>query len=144
VFEATTETTADRARAWDALIDVSSWPQWTRSMTEVCRLDNGALGVGSAARIKQPGMPPMVWRVTELREGASFSWATRLPGVRTVGHHRLDIAPSGRVRITVGIEQHGPLAGLVRVLSGQRIRRYLRMEVDGLKAAAEQAPVEGG
>jgi uncharacterized protein YndB with AHSA1/START domain len=143
MYEATANTTADRARAWAALTDVTDWPQWTRSISTLRRRDEGALRVGSAAEIKQPGMPALVWRVTELRDGESFRWEARSPGVRTIGDHQVSADPAGGTRITVRVEQHGPLAGLVRLLTGRRTRRYLRMEADGLKAAAEQASVPG-
>jgi Polyketide cyclase / dehydrase and lipid transport len=138
MFEATIDTTADRERAWAALVDVTDWPRWTRSVSAVRRLDDGAFGVGSAARVKQPGMPALVWRVTELRDREAFTWEARLPGVRTVGYHRLAVDPSGRTRITVGVRHHGALSPLVAAFTGGRTRRYLDMELAGLKAAAER------
>ena len=54
-------------------------------MTSVERLDDGPLHVGSRARVKQPGMMPLIWEVTELRDQEVFTWATRSPvSVRSV------------------------------------------------------------
>ena len=106
-------------------------------MTSVERLDDGPLHVGSRARVKQPGMMPLIWEVTELRDQEVFTWATRSPGVRTVGVHRLDPNPDGTTRITLEIQQTGPLAWLIGLLIGARNRRYLGMEAAGLKAASE-------
>ncbi len=133
----TTTTTADLARTWAVLTDVTTWPRWTRSMTSVERLDEGALRVGSRAKAKQPGMPPMTWHVDELRDNEVFTWSAKTPGVHTTGVHRLTANPDGTTEITLEIEQRGPLAGVVNLLTGARTRRYLGLEAAGLKAAAE-------
>jgi uncharacterized membrane protein len=136
-LEASAQTAAAPATAWAVLTDVTAWPEWTASMTSVERLDEGPLRIGSRVRIKQPGMPPMIWEVDEVREQHSFSWSSRMPGLRISGHHRLRPDPDGTTRIIVEIEQHGPLAGIVGLLTGGRSRRYLQMEAGGLKAASE-------
>ena len=43
----------------------------------------------------------------------------------------------GGTRITLVLDQHGPLAGLIRLLTQRKTRRYLHLEANGLKAAAE-------
>jgi len=68
-----------------------------------------------------------------------FTWATRAPGVRVVGRHVLAPAGDRTVRITLEIRQSGPLAGLVRALTGRRTARFLDLEARGLKAASEAA-----
>ncbi len=136
-LDATATTTASVERAWSALVDVTSWPQWTASITSVERLDEGPLEVGSRARIKQPGTPALVWVVEELREPEGFTWTARSAGVRTVGRHTLHANPDGTTQILLEAEHHGPLAGIVEALTGRRTRGYLRLEAAGLKAASE-------
>jgi uncharacterized membrane protein len=136
-LETTVDTDADLADTWAVLSDVATWPRWTKSMTSVEPLDDGALRVGSRVRIKQPGMLTMVWRVSDLREHEAFSWEASSLGVRTVGHHWLQRNPDGTTRIRLAVEQHGALAGLVRALTAARTRRYIAMEAAGLKAASE-------
>jgi uncharacterized membrane protein len=136
-IETTATTDAGLADTWSVLVDVETWPRWTTSMTSVRRLDEGPLRVGSRARIKQPGMPEMVWRVSELRENELFSWESSSPGVRTVGHHGITRNPDGTTQIWLAVEQHGLLAGLIRALTGSRTRRYIELEAAGLKAASE-------
>ncbi len=95
---------------WSTLGDVEGWPDWTDSVTEVERLDDGDLGVGSRARVKQPGMPRLVWEVTECAPGEVFSWAAKVPGVTTTGGHRLAPGVDGSVTVTLTLDQEGLLA----------------------------------
>ena len=136
-FEQTISTAVDPTRAWTALAEVTAFPAWTRSMTSVEPLDGADLRVGRRYRIRQPGMLALVWRVSQVREGESFVWESRVAGVRTVASHELSADPAGGARITLSIDQSGALAGLIGALTGGRTRRYLRMEADGLKAASE-------
>ncbi|MFD2762889.1 SRPBCC family protein [Micromonospora eburnea] len=133
----TISTTASIEHCWAALEDVTSYPRWTASMSLVELLDGPALRMGNRFRIRQPGLAATVWRVCELSPGTSFAWEARAPGVRTVGHHRVDRQPDGTTRIRIGIRQTGALAWLVALLIGAKTRRYVRMEAAGLKAAAE-------
>jgi uncharacterized membrane protein len=116
-------------------------------VSEVERLDSGDFGAGSRARVKQPGMPRLVWEVTEYVPGEVFSWASKVPGVTTTGGHRLVAAPGGagsggdvpgdRVTVTLTLDQEGFLAPAVWRLTGSRSRRYVQMEADGLKRRCE-------
>ncbi len=137
-YEETITAGAAQARVWEALAAVTTWPRWTESMQEVQPLDGGDLTLGHRFRIKQPGMPPLVWRVSAVQAGESFTWETRSPGVRTSGFHRLAANPDGTTRITLVVDQTGPLAGLLNLLMGARTRRFLALEAAGLKAASEE------
>src|SRR5262245_19367963 len=116
-YDETTTTAADIGRAWAALSGVTTYPKWTPSMTTVTALDGEALEVGRRFRIKQPGLPPVVWRVSELHEGESFTWEAHSPGVHTVAFHRLSDKADGTTQITIGIRQTGVLSGLIRALT---------------------------
>jgi uncharacterized membrane protein len=142
-YEQTATAAATTAQAWTALTDVTSLPRWTTTMTAVEPLDGAQLSIGNRYKIRQPGLAAMVWRVTELRDGESYLWETRSPGVRTVGFHRVAADPGGGTLITIGLDQTGPLAGLLGLLLGGRIRRYLAIEAAGLKAASESVAAGG-
>lgn len=133
------DTSADLDAAWDALTDVASWPQWTASMTVVERLDEGPLRAGSRARIKQPVFPWLVWEVSEIRERSEFTWFTTAPGTRTEGRHVLTRNPDGTTRITLVLDQTGPLGVVFGKLTAGKTRRFLALEAAGLKAASEAA-----
>jgi uncharacterized protein YndB with AHSA1/START domain len=136
-YEVAVEIAAPPERVWAVLVDVERWPEWTPTMTRVRRLDRGPFGTGSAARIKQPRLPPAVWRVTAFDPGRSFSWTATGPGVRTVAGHHLGPGSDGSVTVTLTIEQSGPLAGLLWRLTSGLTRRYVDTEAHSLKRRCE-------
>lgn len=138
-YEETTRTSAELAHAWTALSQVTSFPRWTASMESVTPLDGEELAVGRRYRIRQPGLPPTVWRVSEVRAGEAFTWEASSPGAHTTAYHRLIRNPDGSTQITIGLHQRGALAGLLGLVIGRKTRRFLTLEAAGLKAAAEAA-----
>jgi hypothetical protein len=135
-YDETTQTSVDPGRAWSALSAVTTYPRWTSSMTTVTPLDGTDLAIGHRFRIKQPGLPAVVWQVTELSEGESFTWEAHSPGVHSVAFHRVH-PTAGGTQIVIGLRQTGSLAGLLKMLTETKTRRFLRLEAAGLKAAAE-------
>jgi uncharacterized protein YndB with AHSA1/START domain len=125
---------ADVEDAWAVLHDVEHWPSWTRSLTSITL--HGPLEVGARATIRQPRMPVLEWQVIEVEPGRSFAWENQLAGLRTVAHHEVAPAAAGTSALTLSLDQSGSLAGPARLLTARRTRRYLRMEADGLAAAA--------
>ncbi len=137
-FEKQIDVTARAEAVWAVYVDVERWPEWTDSITSVELLDPAPLAVGSRARIRQPRLPVAEWTVTEMEPGRSFTWTATGPGVRTTGVHRVDSVGEG-ARATAILEQAGPGGALVGLLTGRLTRRYLSMELEGLKARAEGA-----
>ncbi|MBM0277635.1 SRPBCC family protein [Micromonospora tarensis] len=137
-FGADTEIAADVEQVWAVLVDVPRWPEWTASVTQAERGEPGPLAVGATARLTQPKLRPALWRVTELADRSGFVWVSESPGVRTTGEHRLLPLPDGRTRVELAIDQSGPLAGLIGRLYGGLLRRYVRLEADGLRRRCER------
>ena len=135
-FQTSTHIDAKVERVWEILIDVERWPEWTRSMSTVKRLDPGPLTVGSRARITQPKLPTVVWQVTELTPLQSFSWTARGVGITSVADHRLASTDSG-TDLTLALRQTGPLSAVLGMVTGELKRRYLEMEAQGLKQRTE-------
>ncbi|MET7469644.1 SRPBCC family protein [Micromonospora sp. NPDC005686] len=136
-FVESVEIAADVEQVWAVQSDIERWPEWTPSVTAARRLEPGPLALGSTARLEQPRLPPAVWRVTEIEPPYSFVWESAGPGVRTRGEHRLAPTGDGRTRAELVLTQTGPLAGLVGLLAGPMVRRYLRQEADGLRRRCE-------
>ena len=83
------EIDAPAAVVWDVFSDVERWPEWTASVTRLVALDGPGLAVGKRFEIKQPRMPKLVWEVTEVTPGASWTWVQRSPGGLTVARHEV-------------------------------------------------------
>ena len=124
---------------WAVMSDVERWPEWTRSVRSVERLDQGPLAVGSRARVRQPRLPPAIWTVTALEPGRFFEWRSPAPGLLSVGGHRVDAAGEHASRVTLSLTWSGPLAAVMRLLFGKLSRRYVEMEAQGLKRRCEAA-----
>lgn len=121
---------------WDTWMDVERWPEWTRSIESIERLDSAGLGLGSRFRIRQPGIPAAIWAVTEFELGRSFTWGSQIFGVRNVAAHRLE--PRGEIAsVTLTLEQTGWLARLIRSKAEKTAREFLAMESQGLKRRCE-------
>jgi hypothetical protein len=121
---------------WRLTEDIESWPAITPTVTGLERLDDGALRVGSAARIEQPGLPPKVWTVTRLEQNALFEWETRIYGVRFTGRHQLAATDDG-CRNTLVLDLTGRGAGVLGTLARKKLRKSLAAENAAFKIRAE-------
>jgi uncharacterized membrane protein len=123
---------------WDVFSDVERWPEWTASVTSLVGLDGPALTVGRRFAIKQPGMSKLVWKVTEIDPGWSWTWVQRSPGVLVIARHFVIAQPGGRTLVRQQLDQRGALGALVGRLMVQKTKRFLKLEAQGLKARSEQ------
>jgi uncharacterized membrane protein len=129
---------------WDVYSDVERWPEWTASVTRLVALDGPGIAVGKRFEIKQPRMPKLVWQVTEVTPGASWTWVQRSPGGLTVARHDVIAESDGRTKVRLQIDQRGPVGALVGLLMRGMTKRYLELEAAGLKARSEQVRHRGG
>jgi uncharacterized membrane protein len=133
-----TEVNAAPDEIWRLFVDVERWPEMTKSMREVRRLDSGPLRVGSEAMVRQPGLPRIRWRVTALDPGRSFTWQAPTTGMTSVAVHLVEASEPGSV-ITLSIRTEGPLGGAMGALFSRRALRSITMEMEGFRRTAEAA-----
>ncbi|ORA16556.1 SRPBCC family protein [Mycobacterium arosiense] len=138
ITEDSVEIDAPPQLVWDVFTDVEHWPDWTASVTSLIGLDAAALAVGRRFAIKQPGMPKLVWRVTELDPGRSWTWVQRSPGGRVSARHDVIARPGGPTLVRQQLDQGGALGALVGWLMAKKTKRFLDLEAQGLKAHAER------
>ncbi len=109
----------------------------TDSIDRVEVLDT-PFALSGRARVHQPKMPAATWTVTAFKENETFTWESRSPGVTTTAAHHIVPNPDGTVTVRLVLDQKGPLAPLIALLTGRLTRRYVTMEANGLKTKAEQ------
>ena len=124
-------------RVWDVFSDVERWPAWTASVTSLTLIEGSGVAVGTRVRIKQPRFPHLVWEVTEVEPGVSWTWVSTSPGARTAATHILSSRGPASTDVVQIIEQTGPLGVLDGRLTRRLTRRYLTMEAAGLKQRVE-------
>ncbi|WP_112274410.1 SRPBCC family protein [Lentzea terrae] len=125
-------------RVWAVLVDVERWPERIPTVDSVERLDDGPLAVGSRTRLRQPRFSPAVWTVTELTDGASFTWESKTSGVTVVASHNVEQHPDGS-RLTLALTVSGLLAGVGWLMTKSLTTRYVETEAASIKAAAESS-----
>jgi len=140
-FEIAVAINATTEVVWAVLTDVEHWPQWTASVKTVTRLDGADLCLGSRVEIKQPKLPTMLWTVTELDPGRSFTWQAKRTGATMRARHQLRGLAEGPVHVTLGVDQSGPIGRLLGAPPFSTFaKRYVQMEADGLKQRSEGRP----
>jgi uncharacterized membrane protein len=122
---------------WELFSDVERWPEWTTSVTSLVGEDGANLAVGRRFSIKQPGMPKLIWTVTELDPGRSWAWVQTAPGAVTSAHHEVIAQPDGRTLVRQQLVQRGALGALVARLMIKKTKRFLQLEAQGLKNRCE-------
>jgi uncharacterized membrane protein len=136
--EDSVEIEAPAQLVWDVFSNVEHWPDWTASVTSLTGLDGPALAVGKRFTIKQPGMAKLVWTVTEIDPGSSWTWVQRAPGSLVTARHEVIAQPGGRTLVRQQLDQGGALGALVGRLMVKKTKRFLELEAQGLKARSEQ------
>lgn len=138
ISDSSIEIDAPARLVWEVFSDVERWPDWTASVTRLVPLDGPGLAVGKRFEIKQPRLPKLVWEVTEVVDGVSWTWVQRSPGGRTTASHEVTGKDGGGTLVRQRLDQRGPVGSLVGLLMRGTTRRYLELEAQGLKAASEQ------
>jgi uncharacterized membrane protein len=137
ITDSSVEIEAPAAVVWEVFTDVERWPEWTASVERLVALDGPGIAVGKRFEIEQPRMPKLVWEVTEVDSGRSWTWRQRSPGGTTFAVHELEAQGDGRTLVRQRIDQRGPVGVLVGVLMRRLTRRYLELEAQGLKGRCE-------
>lgn len=137
ITDSSVEIDASPEVVWEVFTDVERWPEWTASVTNLVALDGPAIEVGRRFEIQQPKMPKLVWEVTEVDPGVSWTWSQRTPGGTTLATHEVVPQGDGRTLVRQRIDQRGPVGVVVGVLMRRLTRRYLELEARGLKTTSE-------
>ncbi len=138
-FEQSIDIDAPQQRVWDVLSDLEAWPQRIETVDAVELLTAAPLGEGSRVRLKQPRLPEGIWEVTVWDAPSYFEYRQQTGGVTSVAGHRVGALDDGRSRLTLTLEMKGLLVPVVALFFRGLTNRYMTIEAQGMKRAAESA-----
>ena len=136
-FEQSIDIDASQQRVWDVLSDLEAWPRRVETVEVVELLTPAPIGEGSRVRLRQPKLPEGVWEVTQWDAPSFFEWRQTSSGVTIVAGHRVEALEGNRSRLSLTLEMSGLLVPIVGRLSRDLTNRYMTLEAQGMKRAAE-------
>jgi uncharacterized membrane protein len=137
-FEKTVEIDAPQQRVWDVLSDLEAWPTRIETVDVVELLMPKPITRGSRVRLKQPKLPEGTWDITVWDAPSYFEWTQKAPGITSVAGHRVEAMGEGRARLTLTLDMRGFLIPVALFYKGLT-NRYMNLEAEGMKRAAETA-----
>ena len=138
-FEKAIEIDASQQRVWDMLSNLEAWPQRIETVDTVELLTPAPLAKGSRVRLAQPKLPEGDWDITVWDPPFSFEWTQKSSGVTSVAGHRVEGLGAGRARLTLTLDMRGVLIPVIGRFYRDLTNRYLHLEAEGMKRAAESA-----
>ena len=138
-FEKSIEIDASQQRVWDVLSDLEAWPQRIETVDAVELLTPAPLTKGSRVRLRQPKLPEGTWDVTVWDPPSFFEWTQKASGMTIVAGHRVEALGEGRARLTLTLDMRGLLVPIFGRIYKGLTNRYMTLEAEGMKRAAETA-----
>ena len=136
-FEKTIEIAAPQQRVWDVLSDLQAWPQRIETVDTVELLTPPPIAKGSRVRLKQPKLPEGSWDITVWDAPSYFEWTQKTSGITSVAGHRVEALGEGRARLTLTLDMRGFLIPIMALFYKNLTNRYMNLEAEGMKRAAE-------
>jgi uncharacterized membrane protein len=138
-FEQSIDIDARQQRVWEVLSDLEAWPQRIKTVDVVELLTPTPVGEGSCVRLKQPNLPEGTWEVTVWDAPSYFEFRQKSGGVTNVAGHRVEALEEGRSRLSLTLDMRGLLVPVVALFYKGLTNRYMTVEAQGMKRAAESA-----
>jgi carbon monoxide dehydrogenase subunit G len=138
-FEESIEIDAHQQRVWDVLSDLEAWPKRIESVDVVELLTPAPVAIGSRVRLKQPKLPEGTWDITVWDAPSYFEFRQKSGGITSVAGHRVEVLEEGRSRLTLSLDMRGLLIPVVALFYRGLTNRYMTIEAQGMKRAAESA-----
>ena len=138
-FEKAIDVDAPQQRVWDVLSDLEAWPRRIETVETVELLTPAPLAKGGRVRLKQPKLPGGVWDITVWDAPSYFEWTQKTGGITSIAGHRVEALGEGRARLTLTLDMRGLLIAVIGRLYKGLTNRYMTIEAEGMKRAAESA-----
>jgi uncharacterized membrane protein len=138
-FEKAIDIDAPQQRVWDVLSAIQTWPERIDTVDAVELLTPAPIARGSRVRLTQPKLPVGTWEITVWDAPSYFEWTQKAGGATTVAGHRVDALGEVRARLTLTLDMRGLLIPIFGRLYKDLTDRYISLEAEGMKRAAESA-----
>ena len=138
-FEQSIDIDARQQRVWEVLSDLEAWPQRIETVDVVELLTPAPVGEGSRVCLKQPKLPGGTWEVTGWDVPSYLEYRQKSGGVTNVAGHRVEALEEGRTHLTLTLDMRGLLVPVVALFYKGLTNRYMTVEAQGMKRAAESA-----
>jgi uncharacterized membrane protein len=138
-FEESIDIDAQQERVWEVLSDIEAWPRRIETVDVVELLTPAPMSKGSRVRLKQPKLPEGIWDITVWDAPSYFEWRQKSGGITSVAGHRVEMLEEGRSRLTLSLDMRGPLIPVIGLFYKGLTNRYMTIEAQGMKRAAESA-----
>ena len=138
-FEESIDIDAQQERVLEVLSDLEAWPRRIETVDVVELLTPAPMSKGSRVRLKQPKLPEGTWDITVWDAPSYFEWRQKSGGITSVAGHRVEMLEEGRSRLTLSLDMRGPLIPVIGLFYRGLTNRYMTIEAQGMKRAAESA-----
>jgi uncharacterized membrane protein len=138
-FEESIDIDAQQQRVWNVLSDLEAWPRRIETVDDVELLTPAPVAEGSRILLKQPKLPEGTWDITVWDAPSYFELRQKSGGVTSVAGHRVEVLERGRSRLTLSLDMRGLLIPIFGRFYKGRTNRYMSIEAQGMKLAAESA-----
>jgi len=136
-FEKSIEIDAPQERVWAVVSAIEDWPKRVETVDSVELLTPAPITKGSRLRLKQPKLPEGTWEITVWDAPNYFEWIQKGGGITNLAGHRVEALGEGRARLTLTLDMGGFLAPVVGPFYKGLTNRYMNVEAEGMKRAAE-------
>jgi uncharacterized membrane protein len=136
-FETAIDIDAPQQRVWDVLSDLEAWPQRLETVENLRLVTPAPIAIGSRVRLKQPKLSEGTWDVTIWDAPSYFEWTQKTAPITIVAGHRVEALGESRARLTLTLDMRGLLAPIMGPFYRKLTTRYLNLEAQGMKRAAE-------
>jgi polyketide cyclase/dehydrase/lipid transport protein len=138
-FEKSIDIDAPQQRVWDVLSAIEVWPERIETVNSVELLTPAPITKGSRMRLRQPKLPEGTWDITVWDAPSYFEWMQKTVGATSVAGHRVEALGEGRARLTLTLDMRGLLIPIFGRFYKDLTNRYMNLEAEGVKRAAESA-----
>lgn len=136
-FEKSIQIDAGQQRVWEVLSDLEAWPRRIETVDSVELLTPAPVAQGSRLRLRQPKLPEGIWDITVWDPPTYFEFRQKAGGVTSIAGHRVDALEGERSRLTLSLDMRGFLIPVVSLFYKDITNRYMTIEAEGMKQAAE-------